>query len=197
MNRPVLIQAPESFPVTLEEAKAHLRVDWDDEDGIISAFIAAAVSYLDGWSGILGRCLVEQTWRMDFSKFCRELPLPLAPVTSIASITWRNADGQTATIDDDEYLLEVDSAGNSFARFRNAYVFPSSLYERDAISVTFVAGYPADEDDNSTVPGALKVAILLLVAEWFNNREASVPGSVAELPFAVNALISPFRRMVL
>lgn len=197
MNRPVLVTPPEGFPITLAEAKAHLKVNWDDEDGVITAFIMAAVSYLDGWSGILGRCLVEQTWRIDYSQFCQELPLPLAPVTSIAGITWRNSEGQISTIDDDEYLLEVDSAGNSFVRFRNAYAFPSGLYERDAISVTFVAGYPADEDDISTVPGALKVAILLLVAEWFNNRETSVPGSVAELPFAVNALISPFRRMVL
>jgi uncharacterized phiE125 gp8 family phage protein len=219
MRSPVLITPPAVLPVTLDEAKEHLRVAIYDEDGavfagdddtLIEAFIGGAVSHLDGWTGILGRCLVEQTWRMDFDAFCSELVLPLGPVIEIVTVTWRNEDGQMATIDSDEYLLKTDAGGRAHVRFRNGYTFPSGLYESDPVSVTFKAGYPtipaveADPEADppveavpaaSTVPSAIKVAILLLVAEWFNNREATIPGSISELPFAVNALLAPFRRI--
>ena len=219
MRSPVLITPPADLPVTVDEAKEHLRVAiYDangavlagDDDALIGAYIGAAVSHLDGWTGILGRALVEQTWRMDFDRFCTELKLPLAPVTDIVSITWRNEDGQIATVDSDEYLLKVDGGGNAYVRFRNAYSFPSGLYESDPVSVTFKAGYPttpAVEADpeavppveaapaTSTVPSAIKVAILLLVGHWYESREATVAGSISELPFAVNALLAPFRRI--
>ena len=56
---------PTEKPVSLAEAKAHLRYDDDDQDVLIAACIAAATDRLDGWAGILGRCLVAQTWAVD------------------------------------------------------------------------------------------------------------------------------------
>jgi uncharacterized phiE125 gp8 family phage protein len=206
------------LPVSLDEAKKHLRVaiyDADgamlpgDDDALIDAYIEAAVSHLDGWTGILSRALVEQTWRMDFDRFCTELKLPLGPVIEIVSITWRNDEGQIATIDSDEYLLRTDAGGNAHVRFRSAYSFPTGLYESDPVSVTFKAGYPttpavdADPEADppveaapavSTVPSAIKVAILLMVGHWYENREVTVSDSISQLPFAVNALLAPFRR---
>ena len=61
---PTLVSAPVLIPVTLDEAKAHLKVDHDDEDALIGSLIAAAVGYLDGWRGILGRAIMPQTWRV-------------------------------------------------------------------------------------------------------------------------------------
>lgn len=203
MIGPVLVTPATVTPVSLNEAKLHLRVAFpddegnvpaSDEDAIIQAFIDAAVSYLDGPQGILGRCLVEQTWRADFSGFEQRLCLPFGPVISVVSVTWRNADGQIATVDDDNYLLQADAGGNTYLVFRSGYNFPSSLAEFDPIAVTFKAGYPL-VDEKPTTPSALKVAILLLVGTWFENRDATVATTINELPFAVNALISPFRRI--
>lgn len=187
MRSPILVAPPSSKPVSLDEAKLHLRVDHDDDNTLIEAFIDAATSHLDGYTGILGRCLVEQTWSIDFDSFHECMVLPLAPLMEVASITWRNEAGQIATIDDDEYVVDTDAGGVPRIRFRNGYSFPSGLYESAAVSVTFKAGY-------AEVPPAIKVAILLMVSNWYQNREAAVPGTMAELPLGASMLLSPYKR---
>ncbi|KQZ81879.1 hypothetical protein ASD64_08965 [Mesorhizobium sp. Root157] len=207
MLAPVRTVAPATTPVSLVEAKAHLRVDHEDDDTLIEGFIAAATDHLDGWTGILGRCLVEQEWRQDFDAFARGLCLPLGSVISVTTVTWRNTAGQVSTVEGIWYSLQIDAGGRYFVRFRDDYAFPGDLYERGAVSVAYKAGYatvpevPANGDDpaipaKSTVPAALKVAILLLVGNWYANRETMVVGATVEsLPFAVDALIAPFRRV--
>lgn len=193
MRSPVLITPPASLPVTVDEAKRHIREIGTEQDAVIEGLIEAAVSHLDGWTGSLGRCLVEQTWRADYGSFCREMPLPLAPVTEIVSVTWRNEDGQLATVDSDDYLLKTEADGTSHLRFRNAYSFPTGLYESDPINVTFKAGYP-EVAGESTVPSAIKVAIMLMVGHWFNNRETASADAMQEIPFGAEVLLSTSRK---
>jgi peptide/nickel transport system permease protein len=50
--------APASEPITLTEAKAHLRVDFDDDDTLITAMIAAARGYVEEHCN---RALLTQT----------------------------------------------------------------------------------------------------------------------------------------
>lgn len=73
---PVLITAPTSQPVTLAEAKAHCRVDGTDDDALLAGLIAAAVGHMDGWTGVLGRCIMPQTWRVSASAGDVVLPMP-------------------------------------------------------------------------------------------------------------------------
>lgn len=198
MYAPTLIVAPAIRPVTVDEAKTHLRVDYAEEDDLIGTFIDAASAHLDGWSGLLGRALVEQTWKQEFDCFERCLRLSLAPVISIESVTWRDADGQISTVADTNYLLRTDASG-SYVRFDDGYTFPTGLHESAAVAVTYVAGYPNTEGDTpaSTVPAALKAAILLMVAHWFNNREAVSADGLSEVPASAHALIAPYRRPLL
>ncbi|MGV8830337.1 MAG: head-tail connector protein [Devosia sp.] len=214
MYSPILVTPPAMTPISVADAKVHLRqAEYDasgaviagDDDALISAFIDAAVSCLDGWTGILGRCLVEQSWRQDFDSFAGCLRLPLAPALGITSVVATDADGAEATVPDTAYSLLTDALG-PFVRLNSSFVAPYSLADAAGVSVTFTAGYATIPEvaavgetaaipAQSTVPAAIKVAILLLVGDWYNNREASMPGTVSELPFAVNALISPFRRI--
>ena len=62
---PYLVTAPAALPVTLSEMKAHLRVVHADDDADIAAKQAGAVAMLDGWGGLLGRCIMPQTWAID------------------------------------------------------------------------------------------------------------------------------------
>lgn len=187
MHAPVLVTPPASAPVTLPEAKLHLRIEGDDEDTLITALIDAAVAHIDGWSGILGRAIVEQTWRQDFDGFGCPMRLPLHPVIDIVSITARNDQGQITTIADSNYLLRTDAQGD-YVHWDADYSYSDTLHDSAAVSVTFNAGY-------ETVPAAIKAAILLMVGNWYRYRSADVETGVATLPMGATALLAPYRRL--
>ncbi|MFC4625432.1 head-tail connector protein, partial [Daeguia caeni] len=145
MLTPVRIVAPANMPVSLSEAKAHLRVDHDDQDDLIIAQIRAATAWLDGWSGILGRALVTQTWRQDFVGFADHLPLPLAPVTAIDSVSYFDGDNVQQTLDTGVYDLFADARGAYVTR-RSGQSWPATFRRADAVSIIFTAGYGAAAD---------------------------------------------------
>lgn len=191
MHAPVLVIPPADSPVSLAEAKANCRVDAQntDEDGLISSLISAATSMLDGYSGILGRCLVTQTWEVTTDSVTRCIRLPF-PATDVV-IEVRDSSGGSDTVLASNYSLLQDERG-SYVRFNDDYSYPSDLAEVAAVRIEVEAGY----GDPADVPAAIRQAILLLVAHWFANREAVNVGNITSaLPFAVDALITPFRRI--
>lgn len=218
MYRPVLITAPELLPVSLDEAKRHLRVGHANDDVLIEGLIRAATDYLDGWTGILGQCLVEQIWRQDFDGLASRMSLPLGPVIEIVSVAYRDHSGDEQTLDGGGYRHQVDGGGRSCLKLLDV---PPSC----AALVTYKAGYPtipevpADGDSPavpamSTVPDAIKVAILLSVQSMYSMQQVgnvmvraeSVEG-VGRTEFAVSdaagaviqraaaSLIAPYRRV--
>ena len=185
-----LITAPAADPVTLAEAKAHLRVDHSDEDATINGLIKAATSYLDGRSGILGRCLVTQTWEETFDAFpTNAIELPLGPVASVTSVKYLDQAGAEQTLSAGVYTVDTASL---VARIVSDDAWPATKATANAVTVRYVAGTAS-----ASIPGAIRHAILLLVGHWYENRQPAAEGSAAELPFAVSALLSPFRRSVI
>jgi uncharacterized phiE125 gp8 family phage protein len=193
MYRPVLVTAPVIKPITSTEAKAWLDITYTDKDSVITGLIAAATTHLDGWTGILGRCLCEQTWRQDFDRFGRCLRIPLAPVISITSVKYDDANDVEQTVSSSDYVLLNDDLG-PHVRFLDTYVFPQIHDQRPAVRVTYLAGY-------ATVAGAwsgpedIKHAMALLIRHWFDNPSAVVVGVTAQkMPMAVDALLAKYER---
>lgn len=192
MHRPVLITAPEAFPVSLEEAKAALDVEDNERDTLITGLIAAATIWLDGYTGILGRALCEQTWRQDFDAFDRKLRLPLLPVIDVESVSYVDSAGATQTVAALNYTVRQDALG-AYVQFLTTFAAPAISAEPAAVSVTYVAGY--DDEGEVPMPAAIKQAMLLLIRQWFDNPTAVIVGaSVEKMPFAVQALLAPFCR---
>jgi hypothetical protein len=55
-------------------------------------------------------------------------------------------------------------------------------------------GFKIEETYPDTVPPALKEAVLMLAADWYENREATLVGvSAQELPFGVQAIVAEYR----
>ena len=178
--------APAAEPVSVIEAKEHLRVDIGDDDTLIEALITAAREYVEQGSR---RALVTQTWRLNLDQFPAgpEIELPRPPLQSVTSVTYRDSDGTTNTLSSSIYEVDTDSTPG---RIRLAYGedWPSdTLAETNPVRITFVAGY-GDADD---VPRRWKQAILLLVGHWYENREATISGTIPRsIPFAVESLIN-------
>jgi uncharacterized phiE125 gp8 family phage protein len=216
MYRPVLVTAPTIKPVTRAEAKAALDIGYSEKDALIDGLIAAATTYLDGWTGILGRALCEQTWRQDYDGFIcwswaypgrRDQPpspyfgfrlrLPVDPVISITSVKYVDLAGVQQTIAASNYTLKDDDEG-AFVQFITTYPLPVVSLEPASVSVTYKAGYAnagTDPNFTSTAPDPIKQAMLLLIRSWFDNPTPVIIGATVEkVPFAVDALLAPFRR---
>lgn len=181
----VIVVTPPEPIVSLEVARAHLRVDGAYDDAYIEALVAAATGWIDGpGGGWLGRALGRQM--LELSRCSWEagaICLPYPPIAEIVEVRYRASPESYVTVDPSVYEL---TAGHILSP-RPGKSWPSVLTGADAIKVEYVAGYGAD------VPKPVMVAILLLVGHWYARREAVSEGGVVELPFAVEALLSPFR----
>lgn len=184
MIAPTLITPPAAL-LWLPEVKTHLRVDHDDEDALIGGFMAAAEGWLDGWQGVLGRCIRTQTWAIRVAGLT-DTCLPFPDVQS-AEVTYLDAAGATQTVAGSNFRVRTIN-GEGWLTFSDGYAAPAVLAGRDdAVTITAVFG-------KAEAPPALKTAALMLVAHWYANREAVVTGTIAtQVPMMVDTLIAPFR----
>ena len=190
MLAPVRTVAPAVPLLTIEDVKAHLRVDHADEDALISGLIDAAAAHLDGYGGILGRALVTQTWAVDFPTFTNRMDVPLGPIQS-ATIQYYDSLNAQQTLATSVYAVLSDGLG-PYVTLKYNQQWPQTYTRDDAVRITWVAGYGTA----AAVPAAIRSAMLLLIAHWYDNRAAvSVGDSVSEMPFAVASLLAPFRRV--
>lgn len=177
-----LVTAAASYPVTLAEAKAQCRVTSSDEDTKLNDFIAAATDYVEQY---LGRSIISQTWRLTLDKFSDTILLPRGPVQSVSSIKYDDANGAEQTLAGAVYTL--DSASDPQWVVRNSdSSWPTINDAVNSVRIEYVAGYAA-------VPASIKHAILLIIGQWYDNREAVAPSSMATPEHAVRALLSNYR----
>lgn len=183
--------APATEPVSLAEAKLHLRVDTDctDEDTLIGALITAAREMVENYTGL---ALINQTWEYTCDEFPDDdLALRPAPLSSISSITYVDTAGTTQTASAlTLYAADTYSIPGA-ATLRYGQTWPSVRDLRNSITVTYVAGFGAA---GSSVPGPIKAAILLLIGHLFEHRESVVIGTISsDLPQGVEYLLNPYR----
>lgn len=188
MTSLAIISEPTAEPITLAEAKTHLRVDHSDDDSYIDALITAARKYLDGNCGVLGRALITQTWELTLARFPDgDIPLPLPPLQSITSITYIDQDGASQTLATSVYAADLNE---NMVRLKYDQSWPDTRDVWNAVVIRFVAGYGAA----SAVPKPLVHAIKLMVGDLYEHRQSVVMGVEPRMvPFAVDSLIAPYR----
>lgn len=189
-----LISEPEEWPITLDEAKKHLRVDTDDDDELIEAFIEAATDYCDGATGYLGRALVEQTWELVLDEFpADEIKIPMPPLISVDSVKYDDASGVEQTLSASEYTVDDISEPGWLLPVSGAW--PSAYDSVNAVRIQFTCGYAATGSPAvQTVPGTIKSAIKLIVGNLYANRETIIIGqSVDEIPMSAQFLMKKYR----
>ena len=189
---------PTSEPVTLEEARTHLRIEpygsppEHPDDTYITTLITVAREFCEQY---LERALVTQTITSVTNAFSKSLVLPNAPIQSVTSITYVDENGVTQTLP--ETVYELDTYDNKI-RLQYDQQYPKTRPQEDAVTITYVAGYTNGESpDIYPLPAPVKAAMLLLIGNQYENRQQDVLGntriSFNSLPLGVYNLLQPYR----
>ena len=187
--------SPAVEPVTVAEAKAHLRVDVSDDDTYIGTLITAAREWCEQY---LDRTLVNTQWVMRFDSFPPdgtqdiELPRPpmsLAGTTTAVSLTFTSETGGTQAYSTASFRVDRNATPGA-VKTLYGQTWPPHLMDDNAVSVTWWAGYGSA---GSSVPAAVRHAILMVVGILYEKRAAAESGSLNEVPFGVKSLLDSQR----
>lgn len=184
----VRLQAPAEVPVSVEDAKLHLRIDGDAEDAAVERMIKAATSNAER---LTNRAFVTQSWALVLDRFPggnQAIKLPLPPLQSVDAIKYFDSADTEQTLPASDYVADPTGLiGKVLPAWRKTW--PATSGRPMAVRIEFTAGFGAAED----VPPDIVAAMLLLLGSLDQNREAVVIGTiVSELPMGVEYLLSPF-----
>lgn len=166
-------------------------------DPELVTWIKAAREHVEAFTH---RRLLQQTWDWKLEGFPRGvLELPFPPATSITSVSYVDAAGDTQTWSSALYQTEIPAgpqAGPARIYPIAGQVYPvTSSDVFAAVTVRFVCGYGAAA---STVPTPFVAAMKMLIAHWWSNRSAVVVGNITnDLPQGVEALLWPYKHFEL
>lgn len=181
---------PAQEPITLDVAKKHCRIVTDDENDRVSSWIRTARSMAEEH---LGRALFTQTWVLTLNDWADITWLPMAsPAASVTTVKYYDANGTLQTLATSGYVLDTNHEPSLLLRAPDQ-TWPTLQSDRlsGRIEITYVAGYSAA----SAIPEPIVQGMLLLIGELSEHREASTDAVFQKLPFGVEALWSPYRRM--
>lgn len=181
----VFVVTPPAPVVTLEEAKAHLKRDGDDDDALITAYVAAATGHIDGPDGWLGRAIGVQILEARFGGSCGDtVRLPFPPFIELVSVSYHDTGGVEQMAD----LADFDAFGSDLAPVASAWPWASGSARRDGIRIRYRAGY-------ETLPPAIRAAILLMTGDLYRNRDTTAAAGAVAIPMSTTVanLLAPFR----
>ncbi len=184
-----LTSGPAEEPVTVAEAKAHLRIDGSAEDVLVASLIVTSRLHVEA---ALGLALITQGWRLTLDAWPDGgvVRFPLRPIRSIAAVSVKNAAGSPATVASEDYLLDGQALRPRLIVRDGKW--PEPGLRAAGIEIQFAAGIGNGAED---VPQPIRHAILLLVAHWYEHRDPLEIGAPAAIPAAVSDLLKPYREV--
>ena len=193
-----LVTAPTIEPVTIAEAKAHLRLDSDDDDAAVTMRLQAAREFAEAHTA---RALMSQTWDWTLDTFpaCEPWALPKAPLLSVTSISYVDTDGTTQAWNSANYSVLAPSGPRpepGTVALVYGSVYPTVRAQPNAVTVRFAAGYSSSATASTAraaVPAAVKIAIHEVLAATYKHREQTITGTIiAEVPLSAQRLLAPY-----
>lgn len=186
----VVTSPPSLEPVSLDEVKAHLRIDGVQDDVLLSSLILTSRLHVEA---ALGLSLITQgqKWTLDWWPDHGDgaVELPVRPVQSVTAINIRDASGTANAVSGD--LYELDGACAPARLLRKAGEWPRPGKKHNGIEIDLLTGYGAVASD---VPEPIRLALLQLVAHWYEHRDpVEIGSSKTSVPDAVSEILQPFR----
>lgn len=171
----ILITPPAIEPVTVEQAKAAIRVSTSDEDAYIAGLIKMAREIVEYKTN---RALLTQSWQAVFDGFPisrsnpRVIPLERSPLQSVTSVQYLDFDFNVLTFDPVNYRVALRSEPGRVI-LKTGLVWPIVPNEAETAIVNYVAGYGSDP---ASIPTPLIESIFYLVAHFYATREPVLTG---------------------
>ena len=175
--------APVNEPWTLAEVKSYLKIDDSNEDSMLNTLIKGArmvaESYLN--QGLITQTITEKLDRLGDPT----IYLSVSPVLAVSSFQYANSENTTATFAATEYVVDTFSKP---ARLNLGYgkTWPTLYGNINDVTITYTVGYGTE---SSAVPFQIRQAILLMVADTYENRQ----DYVKRLPTASQYLLDQYR----
>ncbi len=181
--------APTATPVSVAEAKTHLRIDSsftaDDTyiETLISVATFAAENYMNLW-------IMQQSWYLDIDSFPDYFNLLRGQNDDliINSITYADTDNANQTLAASNYFGD-GSMKPARIYFAPDATIPSTYDKPNAVVVDFTAG----NRNASDVPAPIRQAILLMVGTYYETRQTVSDRTYKEIPQSAEFLLMPYR----
>jgi uncharacterized phiE125 gp8 family phage protein len=154
------------LPVTVAEAKDHLRIVNGDLDGEVEAALLAAIEYCESTAGRSLR--ISHTLTQKFCQWpCDPVQFDRQPAKAISSVKYYDQDGVEQTLSSSNYRLQLSSLAAGYLEWDDDFTRPTLDTREDAVTITYTAGYT----DIASVPAMAKYAIKLKLAELFGDLQ--------------------------
>jgi len=172
------ITAPANYPLALDDAKDHLRIEDTTDDALITDYIAAATDWLENYTR---RKIATQTWEIRLNRFPsgdEVIILPFGNVQAVKSVIYADSASSTitlsgATSDTPGTGYQESLASDSLPFVIPAYgsSWPSVTSVVDPVVIQFVCGY-GDIGDSPypPIPEQLVSSLRIMVADLYERR---------------------------
>jgi uncharacterized phiE125 gp8 family phage protein len=183
--------APTVEPISLDEVKAHCRIDANEDDVLLTSLILAARQYVENICGPL----INQTWyqyEQDFPS-SEVLEIQKPRLSSVTSLKYTNEAGTQSTFSATKYTVSTNDEYWPKIVLKEDYTWPSdSLFNIDPIVIEFICGYGTAA---TNIPEPLRSACLMLVAHWYEERQPMTVtmARVQDVPLTVDSLLACYR----
>jgi uncharacterized phiE125 gp8 family phage protein len=181
--------------ISLETARLHLKLDTygfpaaNDDDALVSSLIVAAREAAESFTGLT---IAPGTFELALDSWTANgIELQTWPVGAISSITYLDNNAAQQTLSALTYMLDNEQRP---AAVYTLAEWPTTASRRNAIRVTFTAGFTDGQSPNPRpAPRSLVQAMLLMIGNWYESREATSEKARAEVPMAAEFLLQQHR----
>lgn len=192
-----LLVPPAAEPITLNQAKAALRIPLfitENDDTVLQA-VAAARDHLESAYGIK---IMPQKWRLTFGQFPRadRFRLPWGPIQSVDGFRYHSSDGSTTTmVEGVGYSTRIKRKPGAEIVLPYGAVWPgNTLRTNDAIELDVTAGWLlGGSPELLPIPPKVIQALTMLTEHFDKNRGAVTMGTLMKaepLALGVSAMMA-------
>lgn len=196
VTKTVIVTQPSIEPLTLAQAKAHLRVDFSTDDDLITAMITSAriecenevdqkfiQTEIDFYLDVFPYYIDFDTIQTPSQRInACTITLPFSPIISVESVKYYDLSGTLQTFSSTLY----NSATGTPGRVSPAclQIWPIAQERLDAVVIRALVGHGTAA---SSVPECVRSAIKLRIGDLYENRES------IELNWTARRILDPLR----